>query len=111
MHNRILFAIVGAMSMAEPAFADKEQELAWMSVGMEAVKARLNDPNSAQFRNVYLHRGQKNTPFTCGEVNSKKGVGGYDGYQRFISGGSPDSTVFQEEISTFDSVWDDRCVK
>lgn len=45
----------------------------------EAVRAKLNDPASAQFRNVTQTVGG---PF-CGEVNAKNRMGGYVGFRWF----------------------------
>jgi len=89
--------------LLSPALADDEeyQKIGWIAKGKEAVKLRLNDPDSAQFRNVYFHRGKDNLPLTCGEVNSKNGFGGYVGFQHFISGGSPEYTFFENEVEDF----------
>ncbi|WP_420137867.1 hypothetical protein [Sphingomonas sp.] len=45
----------------------------------QAVTSALNDPASAQFRNV-----QAFPKGVCGEVNAKNGFGGYVGFRRFI---------------------------
>ena len=44
------------------------------------VASELNDPSSAQFRNVTLNR---NTRTVCGEVNAKNAYGGYVGFRWF----------------------------
>lgn len=44
----------------------------------EAVRERLKDPTSAQFRNV-----RKEGDYVCGEVNAKNGLGGYGDYSDF----------------------------
>lgn len=48
----------------------------------EAVRQRLSDPASAQFRN--LRRG-KTAGTICGEVNSKNRLGGYVGFLPFVA--------------------------
>ena len=85
------------------------KKIAWMDKGMAAVKERLKDPASAQFRSVYFHRGSQNIPMTCGEVNSKNGFGGYSGFTKFVSAGSPDITFLASEVSDFDTVWQSYC--
>ena len=44
---------------------------------------QLNDPESAQFRNLELAGDA-----VCGEVNAKNGFGGYVGFQPFYALGS-----------------------
>lgn len=80
-----------------------------MNRGKAAVKAKLKDPSSAQFRNVYFHRGADGIPMTCGEVNSKNSFGGYSGYQRFVSAGKPELTFLQEQVADFNTVWKRLC--
>lgn len=46
----------------------------------EAVKAKLKDPGSAEFRN----EKQVRHGVFCGEVNGKNSLGGYSGFQPFI---------------------------
>lgn len=45
----------------------------------EMVKAKLTDPESAQFRNVKA----STEDYICGEVNSKNKFGGYVGFRSF----------------------------
>ena len=85
------------------------KKIAWMNKGKEAVKIKLKDPGSAQFRNIYFHRGADDIPVTCGEVNSKNSFGGYGGYQKFISTGRADMTFLEEEVSDFSNLWNDLC--
>jgi hypothetical protein len=47
---------------------------------LEATRANLKDPSSAQFRNVV-----QNGDMICGEVNGKNGFGGYSGFERFVA--------------------------
>ena len=86
------------------------KEYAWMDKGKQAVKARLKDPGSAKFQNVYFHRGGMDIPVTCGEVNSKNSFGGYTGFQRFVSGGKAELTFLETEAADFSSVWRQLCV-
>jgi hypothetical protein len=49
----------------------------------EVVKYRLNDPDSAQFRNPYQSTRDKSV--WCGEVNARNRLGGMVGYTRYIA--------------------------
>jgi hypothetical protein len=48
----------------------------------EIVKTRLNDPDSALFRDVKQSRRDKEV--WCGELNAKNRMGGYVGYTRYV---------------------------
>lgn len=85
------------------------KKIAWMDKGKAAAKAKLKDPNSAEFRNVYFHRGSDGIPMTCGEVNSRNSFGGYSGYQKFVSGGKPDLTFLEEQVADFNVIWARFC--
>lgn len=91
------------------AHADEGKEFAWMERGKDAVRSLLKDPGSAEFREVYFHRGDEDIPMVCGQVNSKNGFGGYVGYQYFISAGNPVLTFLQNHESDFRNVWDRFC--
>lgn len=71
----------------------------------DIVKNEFRDPESTQFRN------QKGF---CGEVNTKNGMGGYVGFQKFILL-KKSSVVIQNEINTankqFQKAWDEICSK
>ena len=56
----------------------------------EAVKLKLKDPDSAQFRNVRTVR----VGLVCGEVNAKNSMGGYVGYTAF-------------SVNNYDLLWSD----
>lgn len=85
------------------------KKIAWMDKGMSAAKGLLKDPGSAEFRNVYFHRGADNIPMTCGEVNSKNSFGGYGGFQKFISGGKAELTFLEEQVADFSVAWARFC--
>lgn len=89
--------------------AGDPREIAWMEKGKEAVRSKLKDPHSAQFKNVYFHRGAKGIPVSCGEVNSKNGFGGYSGFQKFISAGNTELTFIQSEVTDFSTSWKQFC--
>jgi hypothetical protein len=58
-----------------------------------AVKARLRDPESAEFSGIHTTT-RDGVIFVCGYVNANNGFGGRSGEQRFIGNGS---TVFLSE--------------
>lgn len=89
----------------------KTKEYVWIEKGKESVLAKLKDPKSAEFKEVYFFRGADNTPMTCGQVNSKNSFGGYVGFQRFVSAGSVELTYLQNEVADFSNLWNKLCTK
>jgi len=85
------------------------QEATWIEKGKEAVRAKMKDPASTQFRNVFFHRGIDSVPMTCGEVSGKTRFGGDGGFQRFVSGGKPELTYLEDEVTDFSTVWEKMC--
>lgn len=55
-------------------------------VAIGAVRDKMKDPASVQFRNVKQVK-YKSGMLLCGEFNAKNGYGAYTGYQPFIAGG------------------------
>ncbi len=112
-----IFTMIGFQAAAAEPYRDRSadaKEIAWMDLGMKLVREKLRDPSSAQFRNVYFHRGVTNTPTTCGEVNAKNGFGGYSGYERFISAGRAEFTLMRADMPSqqdFDQTWSALCVQ
>lgn len=95
---------------AKNAARDNEiKEMVWVEKGKDAVKARLKDPDSAKFREVYFFRGKDNIPMTCGQVNSKNSFGGFSGFQHFVSGGSAELTFLEKEVKDFHKAWNRYC--
>jgi hypothetical protein len=90
---------------------NETKEMVWVETGKDAIKNRLKDPDSAQFKDVYFFRGKDNIPVTCGQVNSKNSYGGYSGFQHFISGGSPELTFLETEVQDFAKAWNSFCTK
>lgn len=50
-----------------------------------AVKLRLKDPDSAEFKGSAVYRAS-GAPVVCGYVNAKNSFGGYTGWEEFIGG-------------------------
>jgi ribosomal protein L37E len=78
-------------------------------VGKLAVKKRLKDPDSAEFKDVFANVGE-NISVACGYVNSKNSFGGYTGYQRFISNGLSEGTFLENEMEDVYAVWNKLCI-
>jgi hypothetical protein len=109
--EQALPAPTGAPAKPQAAYADVGRQYAWNERGKDQIKARLRDPDSANFRNVRFYSGG-GVPVTCGEVNSKNGFGGYTGFERFISAGSQLAVVESDMTSPreLDEVWEKFCV-
>ncbi|MCC4618521.1 hypothetical protein LL972_21490 [Xanthomonas campestris pv. asclepiadis] len=46
----------------DPVADEKTPQAVWIARGQDAVKAKLKDPGSVQFRGIYFHRGQDGVP-------------------------------------------------
>jgi len=68
-----------ARHAAEASSRADEEALAQLR---EKLLSTLNDPASAQFRNLTL---RSNGTVLCGDVNAKNGFGGYVGFRPFIA--------------------------
>jgi hypothetical protein len=86
-------------------------DTAVQAAAMQAVKAKLSDPGSVRFRGVFVRQQASGTKAVCGEVNAKNKMGGYGGFQRFISAGTGEFTWLQEEVPDFADAWNALCVK
>lgn len=78
------------------------------SAGQKWLKDKLKDPDSVEFRNVFVSTANA----VCGEFNAKNSFGGYAGFQRFISAG-PDATFLEDQVEAggFDVVWPQYCAR
>jgi hypothetical protein len=83
----------------------------WVARGQNAVKARLRDPNSVEWGELWFAWGVDGVPTVCGQVNAKNGLGGYTGMQRFISVGTSDLTFLQNDVQDFANLWETMCGK
>lgn len=88
------------------------QQYAWVEKGKDAVRERLKDPESAQFKDTFFHHNKAYSPVACGQVNSKNSHGGYVGFQRFVSAGKPEFTFLENDmknIAEFNKTWTSLC--
>lgn len=90
--------------------SEQSRRAIWIEKGKEAVRQKLKDPDSAQFRSTYFHRGKAGIPVACGQVNAKNGMGGYSGFQRFVSGATVELTYLEDDVKGFAKVWNELCV-
>lgn len=80
----------------------------WIAQSQQAIKRKLKDPGSAQFRNVRFSRAG-GSPVACGEVSSQNSYGGMSGFQRFVAAGESGPAVLQEEVADFAAMWNKMC--
>lgn len=69
-----------ALLLAAP-IASSADDPAQFEAAKRAVIARLKDPDSAQFRNLRIGKGD----IVCGEVNARNSYGGMTGFQPFFA--------------------------
>lgn len=80
----------------------------WIVKAKDAIKDRLKDPRSAEFRRLVVSR-TGGVPMVCGEVSSNNSFGGRNGFQRVVSAARPDLTFLEEEVEDMDAVWRKFC--
>jgi hypothetical protein len=81
--KRVLAILFGASVLAASAWGGYYYwylNLRPISVAKDAIKKKLSDPESAQWRNVRLVESIA----VCGEVNAKNRLGGYVGFTPFL---------------------------
>ncbi len=86
---------------------DEQKQDTWIAISKTAVKNRLRDPKSAEFKDVYF-KSYDSTPMVCGTVNSNNGFGGKTGFQRFVASGV-ELVFLEEEVSEFNKAWKKIC--
>ena len=117
MKKTLLVALmmVAGGAQAGTDYSDVSKQQNWIWKGQEVVRTKLKDGDSAKFRNVYFNVGNlgkgQTIPVSCGEVNSKNGFGAYGGFQRFVSAGSREGTVLEEQVADFQNLWNMMCKK
>ncbi|WP_420722498.1 hypothetical protein [Hwanghaeella sp. LZ110] len=72
--------------LGSTTFTEFNDDAAKIEEAKAAVLSVLKDPESAQFRNVFITTPTQGTA-VCGEVNAKNSYGGFTGFQYFITGG------------------------
>lgn len=100
-------------AMVEQKERDRQivRQKLWIEHTQGLVRAKLKDPGSADFQDVYIKRRESDgVMFTCGRVNSKNGFGGFTGFQGFISAGTDDLTFIEEQTADFSAAWNKFCL-
>lgn len=87
---------------------DQLDSIARVRVAKEGVQKNLVDPNSAEFRDVHVYKNGTNGKIVCGYVNAKNRLGGFTGYEEFISIGK--TTVLKSQGDPdFNGIWASDC--
>ena len=100
--------LIIALALLAPMAAQAQNAVAPISRAnvVAAVKARLNDPSSAQFQSII----RPAPAIACGYVSAKNGFGGYGQPQAFIVAGGANhaQAVFQGDRGFMQS-WNTFC--
>lgn len=112
-----LSILVSACSNSDPAQSDKKssedaKKASYIALNQERIKVRLKDPESAQFRNVFVSNTSyisDDTPVICGEINAKNSFGGYTGFERFVSHGSVQLLETNMADGEMGKIWAQDC--
>lgn len=97
-------------SASEDPLADVGNQQIWIVKSHDGIRARMKDPDSAEFRNSRFYSGGP-APAVCGEVNAKNSFGGFTGFERFIASGEDTAFVASDSTpSEFQTAWDQLCV-
>ncbi|MCE1236691.1 MAG: hypothetical protein LWW93_10075 [Hyphomicrobiales bacterium] len=90
--------------------ATDHRHVAMMDAAMAAMRDRLKDPKSADFRNVFLN-SSGGAVVACGEVNSRNGFGGYVGFQPFVASPVGGIAVLASDMKKgeFEKTWKALC--
>jgi len=99
------YASVARVQSSSPGLLDRTRFTADQE---EKIRAGLTDPESARFRNEAISTNRDGATL-CGQVNFKNSVGGYEGFQRFISGQS--ATLFERAMNPdeMNKQWNSLC--
>ena len=71
-------------AVANATYLRTNSERNLIEASVDAIRNRMKDPASAQFRNVRL-RPYGSGQVVCGEVNAKNSYGGYVGFVPFVA--------------------------
>ena len=84
------------------------KEIGWMDLGMDQIRDRLKDPESADFTDVFFSRSG-GIAAACGYVNAKNSFGGYIGKQRFFTAGDSVPAILESDMPDFATIWNKFC--
>lgn len=72
-----------------------------------AMKERLKDPESVQWRDVYVSRFAEAA--VCGQVNARNSFGGYTGFKQFIVVSGLNLAFLEGEVDGWSKIWIEYC--
>ena len=101
--------VVYAVWLPTPTTVARPVDRARFKIAEQArVRADHLDPDSTTFRNEKVSL-MRRVPFLCGEVNTRTTSGGYDGFQRFVSGATV--RLYERDIGdlAMDRIWQALC--
>ncbi|MEG3116853.1 copper resistance protein NlpE N-terminal domain-containing protein [Salinicola sp. 4072] len=104
-------AIESAMNEAYNSYS-QEADATLISQAQASLKYNLKDPESAQFRDMEINRGQsdgKKQLYTCGEMNAKNSYGGYNGFKPFIAIPGGQVLISDEDLPELNEIISDFC--
>jgi hypothetical protein len=99
-----LFLFAGVIS------AQESPTLPEVEAAQTAIRNKLKDPSSAQFRNDRLMLTETGALSVCGEVNAKNSYGGYNGFVPYYSAGTV-AALGAKNDSTFSIIYPAICAK
>jgi len=101
----LFYASVAPVRSGSPGPLDRTR---FMADQEEKIRADLGDPESARFRNEAISTNSGGATL-CGQVNFRNSAGGYEGFQRFISGQG--TTLLERAISPdeMNRQWNQSC--
>ena len=86
------------------------QEQVYIAKTQGHVKGKLRDRSGARFRHMFVSH-KVGAPVVCGQVNAKKGFGGFIGWQRFIAAPVGDLVFLEEQMAAaeMNKTWSQIC--
>jgi|SRR5687768_9581059 len=94
--------------LPEPTAVSRPVDRARFKIAEQAnIRADLLDPDSTTFRNEHVSL-MRRVPILC-EVNTRATAGGYEGFQRFVSGATV--RLYERDIGrlAMDRIWQALC--
>jgi hypothetical protein len=113
--KKFIIIIILGISVSDNSYAKTpynkaldQKEIAWMDLGVEQIRQKLKDPDSAEFSDVFFSKSG-GVPAACGYVNAKNALGGYIGKQRFFTSGERVPVILESQMSDFSLIWNKFC--
>ncbi len=83
----------------------------FLAGGTKALTSRMQDPDAAQFRNLFVSDGPLH--MLCGEIDARNAFGAYEGFRRFYASGDPEFHAIESRKTTrvFEATWASVCAR